>query len=786
MKQIRELLGKRILFFDGGMGTMLQKAGLKSGELPEQLNLTRPELITEIHRAYLAAGADVITTNTFGANRFKCKNVGEVISAALKNARAAADGYDAFVALDIGPSGKLLAPWGDLEFEDAYDLFAEQVRAGRDGADLIIIETMGDLYEVKAALLAAKENSDLPVFVTLIFGGDGRLLTGADPAAAAVTMEGLGADAIGLNCGFGPEAMLPLLKQMASATTLPLIVNPNAGLPEVVDGKTVYNVAPEEFAGWMTKIVKNGACVVGGCCGTTPEHIRAEVAVCRDLPVPARLTDIPAAVTSYSAKCVFGDKTLIIGERINPTGKKRFQQALRENDIDYIIDRGYEQTDAGADILDVNVGLPEINEKEMLVAAVRELQTVIDRPLQLDTTNPEALEAALRVYNGKAMINSVNGKKETTDAVFPLVKKYGGVTVCLLLDENGIPKTAEGRIGIAEKIITRAAEYGIPPRELIFDPLAMTVSTDPGAALVTLETVRALTARGLKTVLGVSNVSFGLPARENLTAEFFALAMQAGLSAGIVNPNSERVMGAYRAFNALCARDPDFRSYIEKAVDGGVPAPQQTGEAKSIYDCIMRGLAEDAAASAKAALNTRDPFDIIDNEIIAALNEAGKRFEEKNLFLPQLLMCAEASKAVFDVLRERIPKDAKSSKGKILICTVKNDIHDIGKNIVKTLLENYGYDVIDLGKDVDPEDVAAEVVKQNIRLVGLSALMTTTVPFMEQTVKAVRAAAPDCKIMVGGAVLTQKYADMIGADSYSKDAMGAVRYAETVFAQPVN
>ncbi|MBQ6162912.1 MAG: homocysteine S-methyltransferase family protein [Clostridia bacterium] len=782
MSSFRELLGKRILFFDGAMGTMLQNAGLKSGELPDLMNLSDPALIGGIHAKYLDAGCNVVTTNTFGANRLKLKDkVGEVISAAIGIARKETSKYEnAFVAQDIGPTGKLLAPFGDLAFEKAVELFAEQVRAGEDKADLILIETMSDLYEAKAAILAAKENSSLPVVVTMIFGSGGRLLTGADAANAAVTLAGLGVDALGINCGFGPEAMLPLVEQMAAATDLPILVSPNAGLPEVVDGRTVFNVEPEEFASYMVKIVNAGACCIGGCCGTTPDHIRAEIEACRDLPLVKTERETPTAVTSYSKRVEFGERTVIIGERINPTGKKRFKQALRENDLDYIIDEGIDQADTGADILDVNVGLPEIDEKQMLTDVVKELQTVVSLPLQLDTTNTQALEEALRVYNGKAMINSVNGKKETTDAVFPLVKKYGGVTVCLLLDEEGIPASSEGRLAIADRILKRAAEFGIPARELVFDPLAMAVSTDPNAARITLETVHKLHKKGLKTVLGVSNVSFGLPDRELLTSEFFVLAMQAGLSAGIVNPKSERVMNACRAFNALSGRDENFADYIGTRSAAEVKTSADA-EKKTLFDCILKGLSEEARTGALELLKTKDALEIIDSDIIPALNEAGRRFEEKSLFLPQLLMCAEAAKTVFGVIKESIPREDAVSKGKILICTVKNDVHDIGKNIVKTLLENYGYEVIDLGKDVAPETVAREVVSRSIRLVGLSALMTTTVPFMEQTVKAVRAAAPDCRIMVGGAVLTQKYADMIGADSYSRDAMGAVRYAEEVF-----
>ena len=778
-------VGKKLIFFDGAMGTMLQKNGLKSGELPEQLNITKPELIRSIHSAYLRAGANIIKSNTFGANSLKFHTPETVIRAGLSIARAEADRFGAAVALDLGPTGKLLKPMGDLAFEDAYALYRQQILAGKDLADLVLLETMGDLYEIKAALLAAKENCDLPVAVTMIFSDNGRLLTGADAKTAAVTLEGLGADAIGLNCGFGPQQMLPILEEMSRYTNLPLITNPNAGLPEVVNGQTVYTIEPEEFAQQMQKLVAAGAVMIGGCCGTTPDYIAAEIAACRALPLAQRNVQPITAVASFANTVVFDGAPVLIGERINPTGKKRLKEALIAHDMNYILSEGIRQAEAGAQVLDVNVGLPEIDETKLLSEAMLMLQGVTDLPLQLDTADAAALEKALRLYNGKPMINSASGKEESMRTVFPLAKKYGGVTVCLLLDENGIPDTPQARLAIARKMIQVAAEYGIEKKNLIFDALAMTVSTDEKAAMTTLQTVRMLTEElQVKTVLGVSNVSFGLPRREQITSEFFVLAMYSGLSAGIINPNSERLMTAYRAFLALAGFDPSCAGYIKSSADKqaeSVDAGARTFAQNSIYDCIIKGLKEEAALRAKEACQSNDALAIIDGQIIPALNAAGKSFEEKTLFLPQLLACADAAKQVFDVLKKNMPKGAAGGKGKILIATVKNDIHDIGKNIVCTLLENYGFEVLDLGKDVSPETIVRAAKDGNYPLVGLSALMTTTVPYMEQTIRLLKTELPECRVMVGGAVLTQDYADKIGADFYGKDAMASVRYAQSVF-----
>lgn len=784
MKRLFPEIGRKLIYFDGAMGTMLQKKGLESGELPELLNVTNPEWIRSIHCAYLQAGANIIKSNTFGANALKISDPDKIIKAGLSIAREAADSYGAFVALDLGPTGKLLKPMGDLSFEDAYELYKQQILAGKDLADLVLLETMGDLYEIKAALLAAKENCDLPVAVTMIFSENERLLTGADAKTAVLTVEALGADAIGVNCGFGPTQMVPILQEMARYTKLPLIANPNAGLPQVINGQTIYTVSAEEFASQMKDIVQAGAVMIGGCCGTSPDYIAAEISACQNLPLAGRTVAPVTAVTSYAKTVTFDQIPVLIGERINPTGKKLFKEALRAHDMNYILNEGIKQAEAGAQILDVNVGLPDIDETAMLSEAVIGLQSVTDLPLQLDTSSTQALERALRLYNGKPMINSASGKQESMRSVFPLAKKYGGVTVCLLLDENGIPQTAEARVDIAKKMIATAKEYGIEKHDLVFDALAMTVSTDPKAALTTLKTIRILTEQlQVKTVLGVSNVSFGLPLRDQITSEFFVLAMYNGLSAGIINPKSERLLSSYRAYLALCGMDPSCAEYIraaaqtEESSKNAVVETDNTG----IYDCILKGLKEEAARKAKKECLSRDALSIIDQEIIPALNTAGKGFEDKTLFLPQLLSCADAAKQVFDVLKQNMPKGASAGKGKILIATVKNDIHDIGKNIVRTLLENYGFDVLDLGKDVPPEKILQAAKEGNYRLVGLSALMTTTVPFMEQTIQLLKKELPDCRVMVGGAVLTQAYADKIGADFYGKDAMESVRYAQKLF-----
>ena len=782
----REQFNNSILFFDGAMGTELQKNGLKKGELPENLNINSPEIVAKVHKSYLDAGCNIITTNTFGANSLKFNNVDEIITKAVEIAKNTIkeSGKNAFVALDIGPLGKLLKPYGDLEFETAYELYKEQVIAGKNaGADLILIETMGDLYEIKSAVLAAKENTDLPVLVSMIFDEKGILLTGADIKTAVITLEGLGVDGIGMNCGLGPDQMLELLKEMKKYSSTPIFVQPNAGLPVSVNGVTTYNVTPEEFANKQLQILRNGACVLGGCCGTTPDHIKAMIDFCKNEPIEKIEKKHITAVTSYSKTVIFQDKPIIIGERINPTGKKMLKEALRNKDMDYIYREGVTQADAGADVLDVNVGLPEIDEPQMMENAVLGLQSILNTPLQIDTSDTVAMEKALRIYNGKAMVNSVNGKEKVMEEVFPLVKKYGGMLVCLTLDENGIPETVQGRMDIAKRIIEKAEEYGITKENLVFDPLCMTVSTNKDNAKITLECIEKLTNDlGVKTVLGVSNVSFGLPNRELLNSTFFALAMQKGLSAGIINPKSDAMMNAYYSYCALSGLDENFEQYIANVTD--IKAEIKTTDV-DLKTAVVKGLKSQAKEQTKIELQTKTPIEIIDGILVPALNEVGKGFEENTIFLPSLLMSAETAGASFEIIKEYIVNSGEKTeeKGKILIATVEGDIHDIGKNIVKVLLENYGFSVIDMGKDITPEAILERVQKENINLVGLSALMTTTVPSMEKTIRLLKDKNPQIAVMVGGAVLTEEYAKTIGADFYGKDAMASVRIAENFFAK---
>lgn len=769
---------EKIKFFDGGMGTMLQAAGLKAGQLPETLNITNKDMILAVHRAYADAGCEYITANTFGANCLKFENYDEIIKAGIELAKSVGKK----VLLDIGPTGKLLKPMGELAFDDAIDIFAKTVIAGKDGADAVLIETMSDTYEIKAAVLAAKENCDLPIIVTMIFDEKGRLLTGADIKTAVTMLEGLGVDVIGLNCGLGPKQMIEYVKELRKWTSLPIAVQPNAGLPVSVNGKTVFNVEPEEFAQDMKEIAKLGVSYLGGCCGTTPEHISQMIELCKDIPANVPEPKNYCLVSSYSETVDLGEKPKIIGERINPTGKKLFKEALRRNDIDYIIKEGIAQRDAGAHILDVNVGLPEIDECEMMEDAVYNLQAVLPTPLQIDTTNIAALERALRIYNGKPMLNSVNGKQKNMEEVFPLAKKYGSVVVCLCLDENGIPETAEGRIAVAEKIIKTAKEYGIDKKDLIVDALTMTISTDKNNAIETLKAVKYIRETlGVNTVLGVSNISFGLPQRDVINTAFFTLALQSGLSAGIINPKSSSMMNAYYSYNALAGLDDNCTEYIESVTETQ-QAVQETNV--TLHTAIVKGMKDEAGACAKELLKDTAPLDIINSYIIPALDEVGAGFEQNKIFLPQLLMSADSAKAAFDVIKEyMILNNAEEKSGnKIVLATVHGDIHDIGKNIVKVLLSNYGFDVIDLGKDVPEETVLQAVTQNDVKLVGLSALMTTTVPAMEKTIELLHKNT-DAKVLVGGAVLTKSYAKMINADWYAKDAMESVRIAKAFFGE---
>lgn len=786
---LRDFIKNNIVYLDGGMGTLLQKSGLQPGELPERWNISHPEVIKEIHKSYYDSGSNIVNTNTFGANslKFGTDELSEIIYHAVKNAdearKASSGKQEKFIALDVGPTGKLLKPLGDLDFEDAVKAFAEVISLGvKYGVDLITIETMNDSYETKAAVLAAKENSDLPIIVTNAYGENGRLMTGADPAVMAAMLEGMGVDAIGANCSLGPKQLMGVMDELLNYCSVPVAFKPNAGLPKS-DGKvTYYDVDAEEFAQDIKLAVSNGVRIVGGCCGTTPEYIKKVCELTRDIRPKEIEKKTYSVCTSYNKAVFFGEKPILIGERINPTGKKRFKQALLENDIGYILQEAVNQQAKGVHVLDVNVGLPGIDEAQMLTNSVCELQCVTDLPLQIDSSDPVAMESALRRYNGKAMINSVNGKEENLNAIFPLVKKYGGFVVALTLDEKGIPSTVDGRMKIARKLLLTAALYGINKKDIIFDPLAMTVSADKMSAVTTLETVKKITEQlGCNTSLGVSNVSFGLPSRDLVNAAFFTTAMENGLSAAIMNPYSERMMEAYYSFNVVKGLDENCMDFINFASRQEVQPTAKQESSLTLKEAIEKGLKEKASEITTAMLGNSSPLDIVNAHVIPALDNVGKRFEEKKLFLPQLLMSAEAAKASFEVIKATMSADGSSvKKGSIVIATVHGDIHDIGKNIVKLLLENYGYNVIDLGKNVPPETVLRAVTDNHAPLVGLSALMTTTVPAMEETVKLIKENAPWCKTVVGGAVLTQDYADKIGADKYAADAMETVRYTELV------
>lgn len=820
MAGIQELLKKSITILDGGMGTMLQQKGMPLGTIPETLNLTKPDWIIDIHSQYIKAGSQIIYANTFGANRHKLADSGytvaELIQSAIRNARIAAGGTDTFVALDIGPIGQLLEPTGSLSFEDAYDIFREMVVAGRDaGADLVIIETMTDLYEAKAAVLAARENSSLPVFVTMTFEENMRTFTGCSVSSMCITLEGLGVDALGVNCSLGPKDLLPIVEEIHRWTALPIIVKPNAGLPDPVTN--AYNVLPDEFAQVTKQMLPYGVRILGGCCGTNPDYIKKISEAVRDTSDAA-----PDNKTSHTAVCtplktVLVDEPRIIGERINPTGKKRFRQALLDGDMDYILGQAVEQVEAGADILDVNVGAPGIDEKEMMVRTIKAIQSVIDVPLQIDSTKPEVIEAALRVYNGKPIVNSVNGEEAVMERILPLAAKYGAAIVCLTLDENGIPKTADGRFEIARRIMEKALSYGIKKEDILVDCLVLTVSAEQDAALITLEALHRVKAQlGLRTVLGVSNISFGLPNRQNINTSFLTMALYAGLDLPIMNPNLSAMMWAFKSYKVLSGDDENSLGFIsfakeheaETAALQKIPALSITAphpadctcescravflakaeyrkqtEGMGILKAMESGLKNEGRALTVALLKQKDSMTIINDILIPALDEVGDKFEKGKIFLPQLILAADVAKECFDVIKEELSRtdSASESKGKIILATVKGDIHDIGKNIVKVILENYGYDVIDLGKDVDPQIILKAAMEQKARLVGLSALMTTTLGSMEKTIQLLRENQVDCKIMVGGAVLTEDYALRIGADYYAKDAKTGADIARKVF-----
>ena len=788
---IRELLNKQYIFFDGSMGTLLQRQGLKAGEMPETWSITHADTLVKIHLEYLKSGSDVISANTFGANSLKFDNLEQIIGAAMANAKKAVEIYgenNKFVAFDMGPLGKMLEPLGDMPFEKAVEVFGESVRlAVKYGADLIIIETMNDSYETKAAVLAAKENSDLPVFVTNVFDEKGKLMTGADAKAMIAMLEGLGVDAIGMNCSLGPEQMLAVVEEYVKYASVPVIVNPNAGLPREEKGRTVFDVTAESFSDVMVKIAKMGASILGGCCGTDHDYIRKTVEKVKNLPfVPCEKKN-NTLVSSYTHAVEIGNGPVLIGERINPTGKPKFKQALREGNIEYIINEGVSQQEKGVHILDVNVGLPEIDEDSMIVTAVKELQSVTDLPLQIDTVKASAMEKAMRVYNGKPLINSVNGKQSSMDEILPLVKKYAGAVIALTLDEKGIPDTAEGRYAIAEKIVKECERYGIDKKDIIVDPLAMAVSSDDKSGRVTLESVRMIKeGLGVKTSLGVSNISFGLPDRAGVNALFMSLGFQMGLDCAIMNPYSDEMMQSYYTYRTLGGFDSncmDYISYASSRLGDEVPVKQSTNtdEGATLERAIVKGLKDSAYSIAVKCLEKSDPLEIINEQIVPALDKVGRLFEEKKMYLPQLLMSAQTASKAFDGVKTALKGEKSESKGKIILATVKGDIHDIGKNIVKVLLENYGYDVIDLGKDVEPERIVSTVKENDVKLVGLSALMTTTVENMKKTVELLKSECPDAVTMVGGAVLTEEYAEMIGASFYAKDAMQGVRFAEEFF-----
>lgn len=798
------LFDRDYIILDGAMGTMLQQKGMELGVVPETLNITKPEWIVDIHSQYINAGSDVVYANTFGANRYKMKDTGytveELISAAIKNAKTAAKDTNAMVALDVGPIGQLLEPTGSLSFEEAYDIFKEEILAAKD-ADLVVIETMTDLMEIKAAVLAAKENSNLPVITTMTFEENMRTFTGCSVSAMCLTLEGLGVDALGVNCSLGPKDLLPIVAEIAKWTSLPIVVKANAGLPDPVTN--TYNVLPDEFAAIYKEMLQYGVHTIGGCCGTTPEYIKKLKQMAEEANENGEFVkgSMKRQLSVCSpTKTVIVDQPRIVGERINPTGKKRFKQALMENDMDYILGQAIEQIEAGAEILDVNVGLPEIDEKEMMIKTVKALQSIVDVPLQIDSTKPEVIEAALRVYNGKPILNSVNGEDKILDEILPIVAKYGAAVIGLTLDENGIPDSAEKRVKIAEKIMNKAMSYGIPKEDVIIDCLTLTVSAEQKACLETLKALNIVKNKlGLRTVLGVSNISFGLPNRETVNKYFLTMALYSGLDLPIINPNVSSMVWAVKTYKVLADIDKNSMDFIEYSSTheaesvakkseqtgsdtGNVTATLSTPEANKILHAMETGMKNEGKRLTEECLNKFDAMDIINEMLIPALDVVGDKFEKGKIFLPQLILAADVAKECFEAIKTFLAdKGAGSeSKGKIVIATVKGDIHDIGKNIVKVILENYGFDVIDLGRDVDPEIVLKATVENDVHLVGLSALMTTTLGSMEDTIKLLRANNVDCKIMVGGAVLTKDYAMEIGADYYAKDAKMSADIAKEV------
>ncbi|MBR3748673.1 MAG: homocysteine S-methyltransferase family protein [Firmicutes bacterium] len=806
---ILDYLKDNILILDGGMGSFLQAKGLQPGERPEPWNISHPDVVTAIHRSYFDAGSNAVITNTFGACglRYSAEELQKIAEAAVRNARTAAaesaSPQPKWVGLDVGPCGKLLKPFGDLDFEDAVEAFAVFIRAGAaQKPDFIFIETMSDCYETKAAVLAAKENADLPIFASNAYSENGRLLTGADPAVMTAMLEGLGVSAMGMNCSLGPDALLPVAEQYLERTSLPVIFKANAGLPRLENGQTVYDVTPAEFAQYVEEAVRKGVRIVGGCCGTTPETIAAIAKRVGGLKPAARAPQKQTVISSYSMALPFGAQPLLIGERINPTGKKRLKQAILDGDLSYLLSEAAGQEEKGVHAIDVNVGVPGIDEPAVLQRAVEEIQAVTNLPLQLDSSDPAALEAAMRIYNGKPLVNSVNGKQSSMDAVFPLIRKYGGVCVALTLDDGGIPMDARSRADIAAKIVREAEKYGIAKEDLVFDTLAMPVSASGEAANIALDALSLIRSElGCRTSLGVSNISFGLPSRGDINSAFFLRALDRGLSAAIINPYADDMMRAYYAYRALAGLDESCGDYIRYCEEhpktagpaAGQPAKDAAQDATAngsspLQNAIVKGFRQQAGELAKELLRTLEPVDLINTEIIPALNRVGEGFEKGRIYLPQLLMSAEAATSAFDEVKtvmaaRPLQKDAKK-KCTVVVATVQGDIHDIGKNIAKLLLESYGFTVKDLGKDVPPETILEEVLRLKAPVAGLSALMTTTVPAMQQTIDLLKKEAPWCRVVTGGAVLTKDFADSIGSDCYAKDAMDTVRYAQTVDGDP--
>ncbi|EJE7235125.1 homocysteine methyltransferase [Clostridium sporogenes] len=787
---IKNHIKENILIFDGAMGTMLQKLGLKISDLPEELNILEPEKIINIHRKYVEAGAKVITTNTFGANELKLKNsefsVEIIVDKAIDNVKKARGNKEILIALDIGPIGQLLEPMGTLKFEEAYEIFKRQAIQGqKSGADIILIETMTDLYEAKAAILAAKENTNLPVFCTMTFEKNKRTFTGCTPLSMVLTLEGLGVDALGVNCSLGPNELGDIVDEIIEYSSIPIMVQPNAGLPTIKEGRTIYNIKPKEFAAFQRSIVDKGVRIVGGCCGTTDEFIREIVYSLKDVKIK-KLKEKNICGVCSSTKAVLIDGVKIIGERINPTGKKLFKEALRNNDIDYILKEAIGQVESGADILDVNVGLPEIDEEETMKKVIKEIQSIIDTPLQIDSNNRKVIEKALRVYNGKAIVNSVNGEDKVLDNLLPLIKKYGAAVVGLTLDDKGIPKKAEERLKIAEKIVNKALEYGIRREDIFIDCLVLTASAQQEDVGETLKAVTLVKEKlKVKIILGVSNISFGLPNRELINKTFLAMSLQSGLDLPILNPNNKEMINIINAYKVLNNEDKGAAIYIERYTNE-ISNSREVKIKKNdltLKEIVIKGIKEESYSKAKDLLKDRGELSIINEELIPALDEVGDKYEKGIIFLPQLIQSAETVKKAFTAIKEKLREDnsPKINKGKILMATVKGDIHDIGKNIVKVILENYGFDIIDLGKDVEAERIVEEVKKNNIKLVGLSALMTTTVNSMKDTIKALKESGMDCKVFVGGAVLNKEYAEMINADYYAKDAKEAVDIAKGFF-----